>query len=140
VLYLDTSLVVAAYTREAATERVQSWLATLQGNDTSISDWVVAEYSAALSIKVRTRQISDDYRERALRLFRWGMSESFKVRGLHSQHFRTAARFADRYKTGLRAGDALHLAIAADEGVTLCTLDRRQAEAGKVLGVITKLV
>lgn len=30
----------------------------------------------------------------------------------------------------LRAGDALHLTVCADQGVTLCTLDRRLAEVG----------
>ena len=44
--------------------------------------------------------------------------------------FRTAARFADQHMLGLRAGDALHLAICADHGATLCTLDRRLSEAG----------
>jgi len=36
-----------------------------------------------------------------------------------------------------RAADALHLAICADHGATLCTLDRRLGEAGPALGVKT---
>jgi len=36
-----------------------------------------------------------------------------------------------------RAADALHLAICADHGATLCTLDRRLSEAGPALGVKT---
>jgi len=40
----------------------------------------------------------------------------------------------------LRAGDALHLAICADHGATLCTLDRRLSEAGSTLGVKTMLL
>jgi uncharacterized protein len=43
--------------------------------------------------------------------------------------FRTAARFG--------AVDPLHLAICADRGATLCTLDRRLRAAGPVLGVKT---
>jgi len=39
-----------------------------------------------------------------------------------------------------RAGDALHLAICADHGATLCTLDRRLGEAGPALGVKTTLL
>jgi hypothetical protein len=49
--------------------------------------------------------------------------------------FRTAARFADQYSLGLRAGDALHLAICADHGATLCTLDQRLSDPGSALGV-----
>jgi predicted nucleic acid-binding protein len=46
----------------------------------------------------------------------------------------------DQPVLGLRAGDALHLAICADHGATLCTLDRRLNEAGPVLGVKTMLL
>ena len=49
--------------------------------------------------------------------------------------FRVAARIADQHKLGLRAGDALHLAIAADHGATIATLDKRLADAALALGV-----
>jgi hypothetical protein len=35
----------------------------------------------------------------------------------------------------LRAGDALHLAISAEQGATLCTLHHRLGEAAPVVGV-----
>jgi uncharacterized protein len=41
---------------------------------------------------------------------------------------------------GLRGGDALHLAIAAESGAALYTLDRRMVEAGLPLGVTTHLL
>jgi hypothetical protein len=40
----------------------------------------------------------------------------------------------------LRAGDALHLAICADHGATLCTLDRRLGDAASALGVKSMLI
>lgn len=39
----------------------------------------------------------------------------------------------------LRSGDALHLAVAAAHRATLCTLDKRQAEAASTLGVAFEL-
>jgi uncharacterized protein len=54
--------------------------------------------------------------------------------------FRMAARFVDQYVLGLRAGDALHLAVCADQGATICTLDRRRTEAALALGVGTALL
>jgi predicted nucleic acid-binding protein len=54
--------------------------------------------------------------------------------------FHTAARFADQYVLGLRAGDALHVAVCADHGATLCTLDRRLSDAGSALAVKTMLL
>jgi len=54
--------------------------------------------------------------------------------------FRTAAHYADRSDLGLRAGDALHLAIAADNGATIVTLDHRLAEAAGELAVPAQLL
>ena len=55
-------------------------------------------------------------------------------------HFAAAGRFAERFNLGLRAADALHIAIAAGHGATICTLDRRLAEAASALGVNAALV
>ena len=51
---LDTSPLVAALTREASTRHVQAWLESHGSEELLISDWVVTEFSSALSIKMRT--------------------------------------------------------------------------------------
>jgi predicted nucleic acid-binding protein len=138
--YLDTSLLVAALTNEAATGRMQTWLSKQSPEGLLISEWVVTEFSSVLSIKVRTGQISVEHRAAALALFTRLIAESFTVLPVTTSHFRTAARFADHYALGLLAGDALHLAIAGDKGASLCTLDRQLAEGGMALGVSTHLL
>lgn len=136
-LYLDTSLLVAALTHEAQTARVQAWLDAQAADGMAISDWVSAEFSAALSIKRRLGQIGANHRADALAAFARLAGESFVTLPITGQHFRAAARLADQHEPGLRAGDALHLAVCADHGATLCTLDRRLGEAGPVLGIKT---
>jgi uncharacterized protein len=140
MLYLDTSLLVAALTNEAETPQMQAWLAGQDPDSLVISDWVAAEFSAALSIKLRTGGIETSHRADALTMFTRLCNDNLTVMPVSRAEFRLAARFADQYALGLRAGDALHLAICAEHGATICTLDRRLSEAAIALGVNTALL
>jgi predicted nucleic acid-binding protein len=140
ILYLDTSLLVAALTNELETGRMQAWLGEQEPGRLAISDWVFTEFSAALSTKLRTGQIKTAHRAGALAMFSRLSASSFTMLVVSGLQFRTAARFADHHTLNLRASDALHLAICADYGATLCTLDRRLSKAGPALGVKTLLL
>lgn len=126
---------VAALTREAETGRIQEWLAAQEAGSLAISEWVRTEFSSALAIKLRSGQIGAAHRSDALAAFTRLAADSFVVLPVRDWQFRVAAGYVDQHGLGLRAGDALHLAICAEQGATLCTLDRRLAEAGAAVGV-----
>lgn len=140
MLYLDTSVLVAALTSEARTDDIQSWLSEQEADDLAISDWTITEFSSAMSLKLRTGQIEADHRASALAVFNSLKDASLATLSVSPAHFRTAARLADQHAAAVRAGDALHLAIASENGATLATLDVQLAKAGTLLGVKTLLL
>lgn len=139
-LYLDTSVLVSALTHEAASERTRAWLGRQAAGDLIISDWVVTEVSSALAIKLRTKAIDENQRADALAGFRRLADQSLTILPVDRAHFTAAARLVDQAALGLRAADALHLAVVLDQAATLCTQDRRLAEAATNMGSRAQLV
>jgi len=136
--YLDTSVLIAALCNEPRTAEISAWLASR--DSLLISSWNVTEFASALSLKMRSGTIVESDREVARRGFDLLIRETFMQVSVVAEDFERAARFADMHALRLRGGDALHLAVAARAEATLCTLDKRQAEAGKALNVPTLLL
>lgn len=128
-------MLVAALTPEPATGDVQSWLGAADPARLAISDWVSTEISSALALKVRTGALDPARQARALAVYQQMVADSFALLPITPGSFHVAARFADRHELGVRAGDALHLAVVQAHGAALVTLDRRLAEAAAALGV-----
>lgn len=139
-LYLDTSVLVATFIKEGHSNRVERWLDQQDQADLVVSDWVITEFSGALANKLRRGDIDERHRTTALSGFSRLCSDSLMVVPVQREAFHHAARIADQHTFGVRAADALHLAVAFGYGATLCTLDRGLSEAGLTLGAATFLV
>jgi uncharacterized protein len=135
MIYCDTSLLVAALTAEAASGKVQAWLGSQDAGMLGISGWVVTEFSSALAIKLRAGELTMEQRAQVLTYWRRMMAENLVTVPVQPTSFELAARYIDRHDLGLRAGDALHLAIASQAGMALATLDRAMAKAAVAIGL-----
>jgi predicted nucleic acid-binding protein len=135
MIYCDTSLLVAALTPELANDRVQRWLRTRENGELCVSAWVTTEISSALAMKLRRGDLSLD--QRASVLDRWhdlldGGIISIEI---PAQAWVLATTYCDRHEVNIRAGDALHLAIATLGGHSVATLDVAMADAAVAIGI-----
>ncbi len=140
MLYLDTSVLVAALTNEPSTQRVQDWLESQDPLSLLISYWVETEFSAALAMKTRMGQITPEMRSVSLSDFAYLKAHALNVVDIKQSHFLAAARMTDTISFGLRAPDALHLAVLMDMGATLCTLDKKFANSATMIGAVVNLL
>jgi hypothetical protein len=67
--YLDTALLVSALTAEADGQRAEDWIRAHASDELLVSDWAIAEFSAALSRKLRMGQLEAIGRAAALAAF-----------------------------------------------------------------------
>jgi len=140
MLYVDTSVWVAALCREANTGRVQAWFEQQAAGALHVSGWVQAEFSSALSLKQRSGQIDATQAATSMTLFSATLEQACHRVSVEEADFALAARLVADPASGLRAGDALHLAMAARQGLALVTLDSLLAKAALRFGVQAQLL
>lgn len=123
MIYLDTSAAVPLFVREPASSAVDAWFEACAEPLLS-SDWIVTEFASALSIKERSGMLSAKDARAAWRGFEAFCESGLRLLTVSRQAFREGARLARQQAHGLRAGDALHLAVALETGAkTVATLD-----------------
>jgi predicted nucleic acid-binding protein len=135
MIYVDTSVMVTLLTTEPKTKAVAAWFAGLRDTPTS-SDWLLAEFSSAISIKLRTDQISEAVAKRVRKEFELLTDGGLKIVPVSRDAFGRAAEMVKLHDRGLRAGDSLHLAVALELGAThMATLDGTLATNAKRNGM-----
>ncbi len=139
-LYLDASLLVTLFTREPQRPAVREWLDSVRDSEMVASEWVATEVSSAFALKVRVGAITPSERATAQSLFRALWSEALTIVPMRDSQFQLAAGFCGTDGVVVRAGDALHLAIAKENSLTVCTRDGGMALAAKALGLRVVLV
>lgn len=135
MFYVDTSALVPAFIREPKSDAVLAWLET-SGQRLVVSEWSITEFSSAAAIKVRTGEIAPVLAKHARTRFLEFAENHCSIAVPQRAEFRRAAQLAGDVSLKLRAGDALHLAIAeASKAEGILCLDETMAAGAKTMGL-----
>lgn len=134
--YFDTSFLVPLVLRESASESITSFFQDLPADALAVSHWTRVEFASLLAREVRMGGLEAAAAREVGSQFETMIEESFVVFLPNSDDFDRAREWLGRFETGLRAGDALHLAIASNRGAeAIYSLDKVMLAAGKTLQV-----
>lgn len=136
MLYLDTSVLVPLFVPEPLSAQLRHWFDGQSDKTFAISDWTLTEFSSAMGIKVRDKGLKSDQARKACALMDQLARNSFRVITPTRPHFSRATEWLNQHGLGLRAGDALHLAIAdLEQAACFQTFDRRLLDIGRRLKI-----
>ena len=115
--YLDTSCVVPLFVPEPASVAAATWFE--ECNELLVSaDWMMVEFSSALSMKVQRKELSQKQALSAWNEFEVFCQSGLRLIAVSRTAYKRAALLAGNGRSGLRAGDSLHLAVAVECGAT----------------------
>src|SRR3989442_10195977 len=136
MLYVDTSFLVPLFLKEPTSAKIQQYLRRKHASELATSHWTRLEFSSLLAREVRMGGLEWRAALAADAQFEAVATESFLILMPSVKDFELAKEYLQRYETGLRAGDALHLAIASNHGAkSIYTLDKGLLKAGSRLGL-----
>lgn len=134
--YFDTSFLAPLILPEATSEPVADFLDGLPADALAISHWTRVEFASLLAREVRMGGLDAVSAREAASRFETMVAESFVVLLPNRDDFDLARDWLGHYETGLRAADALHLAIAGNRNAdAIYSLDKLMIAAGKTLNL-----
>lgn len=123
MIYVDTSALVALIVNEPDSAAVSAWYAAARSELVSAA-WCVTEFGSALGLKQRTAQLDADQAQQAWERFQRLAANDLRLLPVEPMDFHRAALLCLDAASGIRAGDALHLACAERVGAKgIATLD-----------------
>ncbi len=135
MVYVDTSALVPVFIREPKSAAVVAWLES-SGARLAISEWCLVEFASAASIKVRSGQVAASLAKQATVRVNEFAKKHCSVAVPGQEEFRRAAELAGNHALRLRAGDALHLAVAdVLKAQAILCLDGAMIESAQLLGM-----
>src|SRR5205814_6475911 len=138
--YFDTSFLAPLIIPEATSGTVAAFVRRLPAEEFAVSHWTRVEFSSLIAREVRIGGLDIQAATRADARFEAMVDESFSVLLPNADDFGLAKRYLGQFETGLRAGDALHLAVASNHrAAVIYSLDKTLLKAGKILDLPVRM-
>ena len=135
-LYLDSSVLVAAFAPEKFSQRAMDLLGN--ASEVVVSELTVTEARVSLARKRKRKRkamTAEEVAEALAEIAEAIQDGTLGVEPLPVEIFRAAEALADRVAVPVRAMDALHVAMAAQLGAEMATFYADQATAAKAEGI-----
>ncbi len=134
-VYVDASAWIALFSNEPGCAALQDWLAAEQGVLLT-TRWCVAEVGSGLSIKVRRGELRQSQANQLMDAFEQLVEAQVSVLAVAAADYDLASSLCRHAESRLRAGDALHLAVASHAKAShLVTLDKVMAANAELLKI-----
>ncbi len=131
-LYLDASALLPLFIQESRTDEAHQHL---RGNVLVISDFAIAEFSSGVARRTRTGEIKESDATIVFTTFDAWIANAARRENLTTQDLANATVLIRRFDFGLRAPDALNIAITQRCNAYLLTFDGTMARSAHALGV-----
>lgn len=138
--YVDASLIIPTLVVETASDPAVDWFAAHDTAEFFISAWVETEVASALAMKRRMGMLDAAKTNAAENRFDIMASTLFSFAPISTASFRDAASIVRTTGTGVRAADALHLAVARRSALGIATCDRVMHATALELKMTTALI
>jgi uncharacterized protein len=135
MLYLDTSFIAPIVLPEASSERIEDFMNRQQPGEMAVSHWTRVEFAGLVARRVRMKELSNEHATRAMAVFERLLADSILMILPSLSDYDLAAELLNHHNSGLRSGDALHLAIAQNRGADFFTLDAKLIKAARLIGI-----
>lgn len=123
MVYIDTSVLAAYYCPERLSEKAEKFL--MGDPRPAISSLTEVEFFSAVPGKVRKKEINlKDAGKVVARFLAHMDADHYTYIPIEGHHYRLARDWIGMFKMGPRTPDAIHLAVASSEGLTLLTSDQ----------------
>ncbi len=141
MVYVDTSVLAPLFLHEPHSKAAADWY-TNEKSELVAAAWCVTEFASALGIKQRRGAIDAQQAQAAWARFERMVAADLRMFAVLPANFHRAAELLLDAASGLRAGDALHLACAEAAGakriVTLDGVMSRNAQRLKIKPIVLR--